>query len=131
MSVVSFPKPPTQNLVDVRRFSVLNKLVKTVAWIWRSAKKFIQNVNQTADNPKWEAVLSSQVISASEREDALRDIFLAAQQGAFFPSPPQTRWWCTVGLGTVHGTFCTWYRFTSVLPSIDSIKMTRCLISVL
>ncbi|XP_033975580.1 uncharacterized protein LOC117473794 isoform X2 [Trematomus bernacchii] len=79
------------NLVNVKRFSNLSRLVKTVAWIWRAAKKFIRGKRQTANSPKWEAVSSSQVISVKEREDALRDIFLAVQQGASFPSTTTDR----------------------------------------
>ena len=77
--------------MNVKRFSNLSRLVKTVAWIWRAAKKFIRGKQQTANSPKWEAVSSSQVISVKEREDALRDIFLAVQQGASFPSTTTDR----------------------------------------
>ncbi|XP_034071084.1 uncharacterized protein LOC117545423 [Gymnodraco acuticeps] len=39
-------RPPAgsavQNLVDVKQFNVLSRLVKTVAWIWRAAKKLIK-----------------------------------------------------------------------------------------
>lgn len=33
--------PAVHNLNDERRFSDLSRLVKTVAWIWRAAKRFI------------------------------------------------------------------------------------------
>ena len=87
-------RPPAgsavKNLVDVKRFSDLTRLVKSVAWIWRAAKMFMGK-NQTLNSPKWEAVSSTAVISVREREDALRDIFLAAQEGAVFPSTTTDR----------------------------------------
>ena len=87
-------RPPSersiQYMVDVKRFSVLAQLVKTVAWIWRAAKKFIGQ-NKAKSSPKWEAVSSAGVISVKEREDALRDIWLAAQEGVTFPSTTTDR----------------------------------------
>lgn len=90
------PKTPPAGLavlelVDVKRFSNLSRLIKTVAWIWRAARKFIRGNKQTAGNSKWEAVSSSDRISVQERKDALRDIFLAAQQRASFPSTTTNR----------------------------------------
>ncbi|XP_058477623.1 uncharacterized protein LOC131448851 [Solea solea] len=73
-----------QTLVDVRRYSTLSRLVKTVAWIWRAAKQFGKG-SQAVESPKWEAIPSTGVISVREREDALRDIFLAAQENTTFP----------------------------------------------
>ena len=88
-------RPPAgstvQELVDVKRFSNLSRLVKTVAWIRRAARMFMKGNKRTANNPKWEAVSFSKVISVTEREDALKDIFLAAQQSAFFPSTTTDR----------------------------------------
>ncbi|KAK7889795.1 hypothetical protein WMY93_025355 [Mugilogobius chulae] len=77
-----------QKLVDVKRFSTLLKLVKTVAWIWRAVEKFL-SVN-ALDKAKWEAVPSG-VITATEREDAFRDICLAAQDGVCFPETTTDR----------------------------------------
>lgn len=81
-------RPPAgtavQNLVDVKRFSVLSRLVKTVALVWRAAKRLIGH-NQVLNSPKWEAVSLDQVVTVKEREDALRDIFLAAQKGMIIP----------------------------------------------
>lgn len=83
-SQVERRRPPAgsviQNLVDTKRFSGLARLVKAVAWLWRAAKKFASH-NQVLDSPKWEAVASAGVITVRERQDALRDIFLAAQEG--------------------------------------------------
>lgn len=76
--------PAIQNLVDVRWFSVLTRLVKMVAWVWRAAKMFIGQ-SRPMNRPKWEAVSAVGVISVREREEALRDIFHAAQEGMVFP----------------------------------------------
>jgi len=77
-------------LVDAKRFSSLTKLVETIAWIWRAAKKFIGQ-NKAAKSSKWEAVSSTGVVSVKERQDALRDIFLAAQEGTTSPSTTTDR----------------------------------------
>lgn len=45
--------------------------------------------NQAMNRPKWEAAAG--VISVREREDALRDIFHAAQEGTVFPSTTTDR----------------------------------------
>lgn len=82
-------RPPAgvavRNLVDEGRFSSLTRLVKTVALVWRAAKYFAAQ-SGILGTPKWEAVSSTGVITATEREDALRDIFLAAQEGVTFPT---------------------------------------------
>ncbi|KAJ8278530.1 hypothetical protein GJAV_G00088610 [Gymnothorax javanicus] len=82
-------RPPAgaavRNLVDEGRFSNFAYLVKTVAWIWRAAKRFAAK-NKILGTPKWEAVSSAGVITATERQDALRDLFLAAQEGVTFPT---------------------------------------------
>ncbi|KAJ8260443.1 hypothetical protein GJAV_G00182210 [Gymnothorax javanicus] len=82
-------RPPAgaavRNLVDEGRFSNLAYLVKMVAWIWRAAKRFAAK-NKILGTPKWEAVSSAGVITATERQDALRDLFLAAQEGVTFPT---------------------------------------------
>ncbi|XP_023810653.1 uncharacterized protein LOC105357885 [Oryzias latipes] len=86
-------RPPAgttiKELVDERRFSDLRKLVKTIAFIWRAAKKFLHV--KTKDKEKWEAVQSSGVITVFEREDAFRDLCLAAQQGVNFQSTTTDR----------------------------------------
>lgn len=64
--------------------------VKTVAWVWRAVKKFLGR-DRTLNNPKWEAVSSTGTISVREREDALRDIFLAAQEGITFLNTTRER----------------------------------------
>ncbi|KAJ8004259.1 hypothetical protein DPEC_G00156950 [Dallia pectoralis] len=54
-----------RQLVDKRRFSNLRRLVGTVAWIWRAAKKFLSPMSR--DQEKWETVPSSGVLTVSER----------------------------------------------------------------
>ncbi len=79
-----------QNLVDEKWFSNLAHLVKTVAWIWRAAKKFAAQ-SKILETLKWEAVPSRGVITVTERQDALRDLFLAAQSGVTFPTTTTDR----------------------------------------
>ena len=86
-------RPPAraavQELLDERRFSKLRWLVGTIAWTWRAAKKFLRA--KTGEKEKWEAVPSSGVITVNEREDAFRDLCLAAQEGVHFPSTTTDR----------------------------------------
>ncbi|KAK7944841.1 hypothetical protein WMY93_000569 [Mugilogobius chulae] len=86
-------RPPAgvavRELVEEGRFSDLRKLVKTIALIWRAAKKFRRV--KTKDKEKWEAVESSGVVTVFERRDAFRDLCLAAQEGVNFPSTTTDR----------------------------------------
>ena len=76
--------------MDIKRFSCLTRLVRTIAWIWRAAKRFL-GPKRTLNRSKWEAVPLTGVISVRERKDVLRDLFLAAQEGANFPSTTTDR----------------------------------------
>lgn len=76
-------------LVDERRFSNLRRLVGTMAWIWRAAKRFF--CTKTQDQEKWEAVPSSGVITVQERDDVFRDLCLGAQDDIDFPSTTTDR----------------------------------------
>lgn len=82
-------RPPAgaavRNLVDEGRFSNLTRLVKTIAWVWRAAKCFAAK-SKILGAPKWEAVSSARVITTIERQDALRDLFLATQEGVTLPA---------------------------------------------
>jgi len=82
-------RPPAgaavRNLENEGRFSNLTHLVKTIAWVWRAAKCFAAK-NKILGDPKWEAVPSAGVITTTERQDALRDLFLATQEGVTFPA---------------------------------------------
>lgn len=79
-------RPPggtvVQELIDVKRFSNLTRLIKTVALVWRAGKKFLQ-INKM-DKLKWEAVSSAGIITLKEREDAFRDLCLAVQKDVVF-----------------------------------------------
>ncbi|CAI5659844.1 unnamed protein product, partial [Oreochromis niloticus] len=79
----------TQQLINERRFSNLRRLIGTVAWVWRVAKKFMRS--KTRDQEKWEVVPSSGVLTVNERRDAFRDLCLAAQEGVNFPSTTTDR----------------------------------------
>lgn len=79
-----------QSLIDVRRFSDLSKLVKTIAWVWRAAKRFF-GPSRTLNRLKWKAIPSSGMITLRERKDALCDLFLAAEEGAKFPNTTTDR----------------------------------------
>ncbi|XP_060777189.1 uncharacterized protein LOC132886503 [Neoarius graeffei] len=79
-----------QRLIDVKRFSDLSKLLKTIAWVWRAAKRFLRP-NRTLNRPKWEEVPLNGIITAKERKDALMDLLLAAQEGAKFPGTTTDR----------------------------------------
>lgn len=50
-------------------------LVKTVSFIWRAARKCMSG-NNSIKTPKWEAVPTSGVVTAYERQDTFRDILL-------------------------------------------------------
>ncbi len=78
------------NLVDERRFSSLKCLIKTVAFIWRAAKKFT-STTKSIETSKWEAIPTKGVITATERREAIRDIYLAAQKGVTFPATTTDR----------------------------------------
>ncbi|KAJ8017294.1 hypothetical protein DPEC_G00016350 [Dallia pectoralis] len=78
-------------LMDIRNFS---SLTRVIAWVWRSAARWKRMVTKksTKDKPQWEVVLSTNggsggkeaVLTVGECEDSLRDLFLAAQEGATF-----------------------------------------------
>lgn len=81
-------KPPAaaavHKLVDEKRFSNLRRLVGTIAWTWRTAKKFLQG--KTANKAKWEAVPPSGAITVNERDVVFRDSCLAPQEVENFPN---------------------------------------------
>lgn len=81
-------------LIDIRKFSSLTRLIRVTAWVWRAATKWkeVLTRNSASDKPKWEEILSTNwksrgkqaVLTVGECEDALRDLFLAAQEGITF-----------------------------------------------
>ena len=86
-------RPPAvaavQKLLDERRLSSLRRLVGTIEWTWRAAKKFLRA--KIGDKEKWEAVHSSGVITPDERGDVFRNLCLAAQEGVHFPNTTTDR----------------------------------------
>ena len=85
-----------KDLLDVKRFSSLPRLVKVIAWVWRAAKKWLERRCQPRGQSEWEAMslkgkAKGAVLTVEEREDALRDLFLAAQEGANFPDTTLSR----------------------------------------
>lgn len=79
-----------QNLMSVERFSDLSKLLKTIAFVWRAAKRFL-GLKRTLNKPKWEEIPASCIVTAKERKDALTDLLLAAEEGAKFPNTTTDR----------------------------------------
>lgn len=77
--------PAIQNLVDVRWFSRSIWLTQTIAQVWRAAKCFAGQ-KMIMRTPKWEAVSSTGVITVTEHQYPLRDLFLAAQDSVTFPA---------------------------------------------
>ena len=75
-------------LVDVTCFSTLERLVKTIAWVWRAVIRFKGIKPQ--DKPKWEGHKPS-IITAADREDAFKDLCFAAQKGVSFPETTTDR----------------------------------------
>ncbi|XP_055768950.1 uncharacterized protein LOC129844827 [Salvelinus fontinalis] len=81
-------------LIDIRKFSNLTRLIRVIAWVWRAATRWKEMLtkNSASDKPKWEDALSTNwryrakqaVLTVGECEDALRDLFLAAQEGITF-----------------------------------------------
>ncbi|GAA6075579.1 uncharacterized protein LOC123723901 [Tachysurus ichikawai] len=85
-------------LIDIRKFSSLTKLIRVIALVWRAATRWKEMLikNTASDKPKWEKILSANrgkqaVLTAGECEDALRDLFLAAQEGRTFQNTTLNR----------------------------------------
>lgn len=86
---VPIRRPPAGSvvklLVDERNFSSLSKLVRVIAWVWRAATRWKMKgsaVSKAKEEAKTRA--KQAVLSVGECEDALRDLFLAAQEGVTF-----------------------------------------------
>ena len=93
-------RPPRRwkikNLLEVRNYSSLSKLVRIIAWIWRAAKKWIEMKSQSrTQEAKHKVSLKEKakqtVLTVREREDALRDLFGEAQEGVAFPDTTLSR----------------------------------------
>lgn len=79
------PSGWVEDLVEIRRFSNLSKLVRIIAWVCRAAKQWLKRRCQSPKQSKWEETSPKQaVLTVKEHEDALKDLFLAAQKGTVF-----------------------------------------------
>lgn len=83
------PRVAVTNLLNIKRFSSLTRLLKSLALVWRAAKRFLRG--RAGGRPEWEAVPSAGIVTVAEREDAFRDRCLAAQEGAAFPTTTTNR----------------------------------------
>ena len=77
------------NLLDIKRFSNLMQLIKSLSLVWRAAKKFLRV--RAMGRSEWEAIPLTGIVTVTEREDAFRDLCLAAQEGVTFPSTTTDR----------------------------------------
>lgn len=72
------------SLLDIKLFRSLAQLIKSLALAWRAAKKFLHG--RARGRLKWEAVPLVGIVTVAERQDAFKDLCLAAQEGVTFPS---------------------------------------------
>ena len=89
-------RPPAslvvKELVEDRKFSSLTRLVRVIAWVWRAATKWKTKYSATNKAKLKTNLLKEEtkskakqaVISVGECEDALRDLFLVAQESVSF-----------------------------------------------
>jgi len=72
--------------VNLTRFATLSKLCGTLGYIRRAVHFWLLGRNRTDEREQWEAVLTVQ-----EREEAFKDLCLAAQAGVTFPTTTLNR----------------------------------------
>nr|XP_043874409.1 uncharacterized protein LOC122764147 isoform X1 [Solea senegalensis] len=81
-----------KDLVEVRRFSSLSKLVRVIAWVCLAAKQWLKRKCRAPKLSKWEVTSPKQaMLTVKEHEDALKDLFLAAQEGISFSDTTLSR----------------------------------------
>lgn len=81
-----------KDLVQIGRFSSLAKLVRVIAWVCRAAKQWLKRKCKAPKQAKWEAPSPKQDgLTGKELEDALEDLFFAAQEGIVFPDTTLSR----------------------------------------
>lgn len=81
-----------KDLVEVRRFSSLSKLVRVVAWVCLAAKQWLKRKGRAPKQAKREVRSPKQAVpTVKEHEDALKDLFLAAQEGTDFSDTTLSR----------------------------------------
>lgn len=89
------------SLVSVQRFSSLTRLVKSLALVWRAAKKFLHP--KAREKPKWEAIPMTGTITEREKTPSGREKTpsgtSALQHKKEPPSPtPQQTGWSSTGM---------------------------------
>ena len=72
--------------MDLSRFSTLTRLCGAVGYVHRAVHSWLLGRDRTGAREQWEAVLTVQ-----EREEAFKDLCLAAQTGATFPTTTLNR----------------------------------------
>lgn len=83
-------------LLNVEKFSSLSRLVRATAWVRRVVKKCLKIRTKTSGSSKWEVkslerIFKEAILTVSEQEDALEDLFLAAQENIVFTDTTLSR----------------------------------------
>lgn len=99
-------RPPSgssvRKLLNISKFSCLTRLIRVIAWVWRAATKWKEMLAKTPtrSKPKRKEILSTleiksrvkeATLTVMECEDALRDLFLAAQMEVVLPDTTLSR----------------------------------------
>lgn len=99
-------RPPSgssvRKIFNISKFSSLTRLMRVIAWVWRAATKWKEMLAKTSttSKPKRKEIpsaleIKSRVKGATltimECEDALRDLFLAAQKEVTLPDTTLSR----------------------------------------
>ena len=83
-----------KNLLDVKKFSRLSRLVGVIAWVQRAAYRWLDLKRQATKQAKWEAKSSNEeprALDVEDRKYAFRDLCLAAQEDVTFPDTTLNR----------------------------------------
>ncbi|XP_033955542.1 uncharacterized protein [Pseudochaenichthys georgianus] len=85
-----------EDLVEVKNFSSLQRLVRVIAWVRRAAKKWLEIKDQPRTGSKVGVVslkekVKGATITVKEFDDALKYLFRAAQENATFPHTTMSR----------------------------------------
>ncbi|XP_039513360.1 uncharacterized protein LOC120468822 [Pimephales promelas] len=83
-------------LLEVERFSKLSRLIRVTAWVRRAVKKWLKIRTKTLGSSKWEVKsleesVNEAILTVREQEDALEDLFLAAQENVIFSDTTLSR----------------------------------------
>lgn len=78
--------------MEIRTFGRLSKLVRVIIWVCRAAKQWLKRRCQSPIQSKWEGTSPKQaVLTIKVHENALKDLFRAAQKGTVFPDTALNR----------------------------------------